>query len=263
MKIRLSRNSVILLLVVLLSVFALQSAYSQGIKRSLYENRKNILKANLTSLAFKNYQFQAERVLSRSISLNFTYANIPKGGVPLKDQILNLLENEEDEQVINMLNSAQIGYTSYIPEIRFYFGEGFGKGFYIGPFFKHSKYEIENAEILEYERDNGAFETLVTNGNVTSNTFGLLIGVQFNLSQSLVLDWWILGPNFGTHDGQLDGIASTPLSINEQLLLKDDLEDINFPLSETSIEISRDGVEMINKGNWGGLRAGLSLGLRF
>ena len=72
-----------------------------------------------------------------------------------------------------------------------------------------------------------------------------------------------MGPNFGTHSGELSGAASRPLSLNEQLLLKTQLEDIDIPLSDTTFEISSNGVEMVNKGNWGGVRAGLSLGVRF
>ena len=116
---------------------------------------------------------------------------------------------------------------------------------------------------MDYQRDDGFFESLVTEGNVSANTFGLLLGAQFNLGQRIVLDWWILGPNIGTHKGSLFGAPSRPLSSNEQLVLKNDLEDVNIPLSETTFEISSNGVEMTNKGNWGGVRAGLSLGFRF
>jgi len=225
--------------------------YSQENNSFKYERRRNILKVNLTSLALKNYQFQAERVLTRTISISFTYANLPEGDVPLKNQILNLLQDQDDE-VASILNSAQIGYTSYIPEVRFYLGKGYGKGVYLAPFYKYSKYKIRNAEILEYERDDGSFEALVTNGDVSANTFGLLLGAQFNLGRRIVLDWWIMGPNFGTHSGELSGATNRPLSPSEQLLLKNQLEDINVPLSETTFEIASSGVEMVNKGNWGG-----------
>jgi hypothetical protein len=250
------------LILLSLTIVSLNSVQSQSSDKNLFEKRKNILKANLTSLAFRNYQIQAERVLSRAISASFTYANLPEGDVPLKSQVLNLLDDEDDE-VASMLNSARIGYVSYIPEIRFYLGKGYGKGVYLAPFYKHSKYKIQNAEILEYERDDGSFEALVTNGDVSANTFGLLLGAQFNLGQRIVLDWWIMGPNFGTHSGKLIGTPSRHLSHNEQLILKNDLEDLNIPLSNTTIEISSNEVEMDNQGNWGGVRAGISLGVRF
>lgn len=247
-------------------IFSLNSVEAQGNGSLLYEKRKNILKVNMTSIAFRNYQFQAERVLTRAISISFTYANIPNGDVPFKDQLSNIifdLGDGADEEIDNMLYSASIGYSSYIPEVRFYLGKGYGKGVYIAPFYKHSKYRIQNAEILDYQRDDGSFEPLTTNGNVSANTFGLLLGAQFNLGQRIVLDWWILGPNFGTHNGVLFGVPRRLLSANEQLVLKNDLEDINIPLSETTIEISNNSIEMTNEGNWGGVRAGLSLGFRF
>ncbi len=236
---------------------------TQNPETPLYQNRRNLLKFNLTSIAFGNYQFQAERVLTRVISISFTYANIPEGSsIPFRDQILKRID-EEDEELVNMLNAMSVGYISYIPEVRFYLGKGFGKGIYLAPFYKHSKYNIENAEILEFERDDGTFEMLVTAGDISANTFGVLLGTQMNFGQRIVLDWWIMGPNFGTHSGELSGIPSRPLSVNEQQLLKTELEDINIPLSETTIEISSEGVEMANKGNWGGVRAGFNLGVRF
>jgi hypothetical protein len=227
-----------------------------------YQSRKNIVKMSLTSLAFRNYNFQAERVLNKTFSLALSYSFIPEGGIPFKDQIIDQID-EEDEETINVFETASLSYRSFTPEIRIYLGEGYGKGFYLAPFYRNAKYDISEADFYEFERDNGDFETLTINGNSTSNSFGLLIGWQFNLGQRIILDWWILGPHWGTSKGDFSGIPDTPLSPSEQLLLASDLEDIIVPGTDLTFEISSTEVKMDTKGNWGGIRAGLTLGVRF
>jgi hypothetical protein len=40
-----------------------------------------------------------------------------------------------------MFDNAELGYT-ITPEVRFYLGKGYGKGFYIAPFYRNLKYDI-------------------------------------------------------------------------------------------------------------------------
>jgi hypothetical protein len=227
----------------------------------LYQSRKNMFKFNATSLVFRNLQFQAERALNKTISLGFSFATISKGDIFFKDILLDAIGDDPD--IANMINSATVGYTSFTPEVRFYLGKGFGKGFYLAPFYRSSKYTIADAEVFEYELDDGNFETLVVNGDLNSNTFGLLIGVQFNLGSRVILDWWIMGPHYGNSSGTLTGISSRTLSQTEQDRLLAELNDIDVPLSDTTYEVSANGARMINDGPWGGIRSGLSLGVRF
>tara|TARA_R110002049_G_scaffold13497_2_gene58306 strand:+ start:502 stop:1290 length:789 start_codon:yes stop_codon:yes gene_type:complete len=226
-----------------------------------YQNKKNIVKLSLTSLAFGNYQFQYERVLNKTFSVGISYATIPKDGIPFGNTIKNLADDDPD--LINIIDNGNIGYTSFTPEIRIYTGKkGFGKGFYLAPFFRASKYTFDNIS-FEYDIDGGGTASLSTNGTLKANSFGLLLGSQFNLGKSIVLDWWIMGPHYGTSDGDLTGVSSETLSQTEQDALRDTLNDIDIPLVDIENNVNANGAEILISGPWAGVRAGLSIGYRF
>lgn len=86
----------------------------------------------MTSLVFSNFQLQYERSLTKRIGAVIGYSFIPKGGVPFQSQINELTSANEGTQ--GTFENAELGYRAITPEIRFYLGEGYGKGFYIAPF---------------------------------------------------------------------------------------------------------------------------------
>src|SRR3546814_10101184 len=55
-------------------------------------------------------------------------------------------------------------------------------------------------------------------GKLSTITGGLLFGAQWQLSERLYLDWWILGPSYGSANGQLT--ATTSLDGDEQQELR-------------------------------------------
>lgn len=224
-----------------------------------YQSKKNMVKLSLTSLAFRNYQFQYERVLNKTFSLAVSYSLIPEGGVPLKSVIEKFNDDPESK---NTLDRLTVAYSSFTPEIRMYLGKGYGKGFYFAPFFRASKYTIENLEI-DYELDSGNSNSLSIVGEIKTSTFGLLLGTQFNFGKHVSLDWWIMGPHYGSSKGNLEGISSQLLSETEQQVLLNELEDIEIPLSETQSEVSANGGKIKIDGPWAGIKSGISIGYRF
>jgi len=224
----------------------------------IYQSRKNLVKFNFTGLLLKNYQFQAERVLNKTFSLGLSYGFIPEGGIPWIDNIGDLVD---DEELMNTLGDATVSYSAISPEVRIYLGKGYGKGFYIAPFYRHSSYSFGNVNI-EFETDFSTRE-LAMDGDLKGNTFGLLLGTQFNLGNRLVLDWWILGPHYGGSKGNFKGIADQPLSGEEQDALLEELESLDIPLVDTAYTVDANGATMAIDGPFAGIRAGFSLGLRF
>ena len=231
--------------------------------REIYKERKNIPKFAPTGLVFGNFQFQYERVLNRKFSMALTYSTIPQGDLPFKDVISKAVESEEEEDDINRyIENTSLKYSSFTPELRIYFGDGYGKGFYLAPFYRHSEYSIKDIEIY-YDSDSGGEETMDTKGNISTNTFGLQIGSQFNLGSRLVLDWFIIGPHYGSGKGDLVGITEESLTENEQENLSGVLDEIDFPIGDFSHEVNSKGAKINIDGPWGGIRAGLALGYRF
>lgn len=232
-----------------------------SVKDDIDGPKKNNVKISLTSLAFKNFQLQYERSLTKRIGVVIGYSFINKGAVPFKSQLNELVSNNSEGQ--GMLNNAELGYSAITPEIRFYLGQGYGKGFYIAPFYRHLKYDISGIN-FEYNSDlSTQKEDIDMGGKLTANTFGLQFGAQFNLGKHIILDWWIVGPHYGTSKGDFVGKTDRLLTPYEQSELQRELDDIDLPLGDIKAKANANGATINISGPWGGVRSGLSLGYRF
>ena len=224
--------------------------------------KKNNFKISLTSLIFGNYQLQYERSLTKRIGLVVGYSFIPKGAVPFRTQLNDLTADNADTQGI--FENAELGYKAFTPEIRFYLGKGYGKGFYVAPFYRNVQYDINNVNFTFSSDVAGVTEqNLAMGGKLSANSFGLQLGAQFNLGKHIILDWWIVGPHYGTSKGDFVGITDRNLTTFEQQELKKELDNIELPLSDIKSEVNARGAKINVSGPWGGVRSGISLGYRF
>jgi len=240
--------------VLLLLFFA--SAYSQS-----SDDKKNIVKTNLTAYIFRNYNLTYERSLTSWLSIAVSYGKIPEGEVPLLNQFL-----KEDDSDYNF-NEAQFSNTQITIEPRLYLGKGYGHGFYFAPYYRQSKIQLDNVVYNMYF-GNDDFATPVTlSGKMNGNSFGLMLGSQWFLGKknNWVIDWWIIGGHYGTTDGNFDGISDRVLTPQEQVELKEALEDLDVSKAnfETTVTTNDRGAKMALTGPWAGLRSGLSFGYRF
>lgn len=218
--------------------------------------QKNMIKLNLPALALKNITVQYERAVAKKVSVAGTLRLMPKGSIPLKSTFINLADDPDTERQINNLS---IGNFAFMPELRYYFSKkGAFNGFYLGLFGNFASYNADVA--IEYD-DNGNTETIPMSGKITGTTVGLMIGTQFRLSKRLNLDWWILGPNYGSSKGTLTGTKT--MNAIEQQNLRDELADLEIPLTEFTYTVTGSGATMDFKGPWAGLRAGICLAIKF
>ena len=224
---------------------------------------RNVLKVNLTGLFLRNYGAQFERVLSHRISVGLSYRYMPEGPIPFKSTIIKHLDNP-DPETVDQINSLRISSSSITPEVRFYLGKkGWGRGFYLAPFYRYASHEVNNVTI-EYEDAVAGKSNMSMTGKMNSNTGGLLIGAQWDLGSNLVLDWWIIGPHFGAAKGDLTGVSSRLLTASEQADLKNELESIDFPFGiESHVTVNASGAQMKMSGPMAGVRAAIQLGVRF
>lgn len=244
------------LIPVLLLLFFM-SAYSQSKKK-----KKNIVKTNLTAYIFRNYNLTYERSLTSWLSIAVSYGKIPEGEVPLLNKFL-----KEDDSDYNF-NEAKFSNTQITIEPRFYLGKGYGHGFYLAPYYRQSKVQMDNVVYTLYIDDVDENAVPVTfSGKMTGNSFGLMLGSQWFLGKknNWVLDFWIIGGHYGTSEGNFDGISDRVLTQDEQVQLKESLEDIDLSGAkfETTITTNNHGGKMALTGPWAGLRSGLSFGYRF
>jgi Protein of unknown function (DUF3575) len=217
---------------------------------------KNMVKINLPALALKNITLQYERAVARKLTVAGTFRFMPKGSIPFKSTFIDLADDPETER---QLNNLKVGNIAFMPELRYYLSKkGAFRGFYLGLFASIAKYEAD--VLLEYD-DNGSTEFIPMSGSVTGITGGLMIGAQFKLSKSLSLDWWILGPNYGSSKGSLTGKKT--MDAADQQDLRDELHEMDVPLTEFTYHVDGNGARIDFKGPWAGVRAGICLGIRF
>lgn len=196
------------------------------------ENRQlNFFKINLFGIPLKNYSLQYERALSKRFSVAVAYRIMPSTGLPFKNLISDAIAEEagSDDAEVNEAKETILGLrvsgSAITPEVRLYVGKkGYGRGFYLAPFYRRATFETNNLA-FNFEDENNANEEISVNlnGKFTSNTGGLLMGAQWALGKYICLDWWILGAHFGNGEGNFRGVTNQTLTPSEQEDIRQEL----------------------------------------
>ncbi|MCF3108639.1 DUF3575 domain-containing protein [Niabella sp. CC-SYL272] len=223
--------------------------------------RLNRIRTNLTSIPLKNFSLQYERVLGKRFSAAISGRLMPESSLPLKRLILSAID--ENQVTKDLIGKMHVSNWAITPELRFYPGKkGYGQGWYIALFYRHAQY-TSNDFIVRYADYGGTDGTVLLSGKLVSNTGGLLLGLQKMLGKSLSLDLWLLGPHIGGGRGDFTGIPDRPLTADEQEELREALEDIQISHVRSSATVDSHFASLKLNGLWGGVRAGVSLGVRF
>lgn len=249
-----------------LFLFALLFAWSTGFAQTeeLADNEHtfnpNIVKINLAAIPIGNFSFQYERAVAKKISAAIGIRFMPKGNLPLKSIIKDVIDDDESWRHFENIKTSNFAIT---PEIRFYMGKSVFRGFYIAPFARIANYTVETPFEFEYDHpiEGPKEEIIPLDGKISTFTGGLMFGAQWKLPKSLYLDWWILGPHYGSSNGDIKG--SKNLSIEEQAGMREGLSDLDDISFVNGYEVDSSGAMVDIKGPWGGVRAGVALGFRF
>jgi hypothetical protein len=227
--------------------------------RSVNDKRlRNNFKVNLLGLVVRNFSFQYERIITKRISAAIGFRFMPEGKIPIVSNLAKALAID-DKDILDGLLEARINNLAITPELRIYLGrKGYGKGFYIAPFYRYSSYEIKNIPIQF-----GGDKPVVISGKIKTNTFGLLFGSHWSLSKRISLDWWLSGYQFGTHNGEMTGLAEKDLIPDQVVKLSENIKKITLPNVEYSTKVTNNSVRISTSGPWMALRTGLCLGIRF
>jgi len=224
------------------------------------EEAKNIVKWNVAALITKSYSFQYERAVGSRIAVALGYRNMPKSSIPFKGTINDAVDDQQTETTINNFRTSNFAIT---PEVRFYVGKkGVFQGFYLAPYVSYAKYSGEGPFQFDIPQLNRT-ETMNFKGDIDTYTAGLKIGAQFKLSKLVYLDWWIIGPNYGSAKGDL--YAQRNSNALEQAVIKQEIDNLieDLPLIKASSQVDANGANIRIKGPWAGARAGLNVGFRF
>lgn len=222
---------------------------------------KTFIKANIISPIIKNYGFQLEQVLSKRVSIAVGYRTMPNGNLPFKSNIVASSGGSTSTQ--EALDALMLQNTAITPEIRFYMGKkGYGRGFYMAPFFRSANYKVEGLS-FDYTNASNVNSSIALSGELKTATFGLQLGAQWSIGKNVCLDWWILGPHYGNAKGSMTGKSSQPLSATEQSSLNTELNNFSVPLADVSHTVNASGATINISGPWAGIKAGLMLGIKF
>ena len=223
-------------------------------------SQKDILKINLTSLALKNVSLQYEYILKKKMSLALGVRVMPNTAIPFENLLIKAV-GEDDEDTKSLIRISRIGNFAFTPEVRFYLGQGYGRGFYIAPYYRFVHF-TSNTMIVNYSEPGGPKRSLTMNGDMSAHTGGIMFGAQWMLGKRVALDWWIIGAHYGTESGKFIGIPSQALSASEQADVRQTLNNIDIPLVDKNVDVTANSVTVNTTGGFGALRAGLLLGIR-
>ena len=248
------------LLCISLTQLQAQTAPSSDEPKSKHE-QVNMVKLNLTGIALKNYSLQYERTLSRKFSVALCVRTMPGTTLPFKNAIVDQVGND-DPDTKNTIETFELSNFAITPEVRLYLSKkGYGRGFYLAPFYRYASFKTSTLN-FDYE-GTGTSGTISLSGKLTANTAGLMLGAQWALGKHFSLDWWILGPHYGSGTGDFAGKSSRTLTTEEQTDLRDQLNDLDIPLTDKTVNVNANGASLKLDGPWGGIRAGILLGFRF
>lgn len=247
-------KKIILLLCFIAAISINSKASDEKDSSKVISGHKNLIKINLPTLAIRTYALEYERAIGKKIALSFGYRFMPKGAIPMKDRIIEVLDDPSIADQINTFNTSNSAIT---PQIKFYFGKDIFKGFYLAPFARIATYKFSG----DFRFDiNNTKQSMPLDGELNTITGGLELGMQFRLGKKIHLNF-NFGPQFGSAKGDFKG--SRTLNAQEQQALRDELNGLVIPFADTEVTVNGTGANLNLSGPWGGLKGGIMLGFRF
>ena len=215
--------------------------------------KMNIVKTNVSAFAFRNVNLTYERIFSQKFSVAAGFGTVAKGNIPFSKSFVKDTEFE----------NAEISQNNFTLEPRIYFGAGYGRGFYLAPYYRHTTFNVENVTV-NVNANNQSVPVDIS-GKANGNSGGLMLGTQWFLGKSdnWVLDLWFAGAHYGAGKGDFRANSSRVLTADEQAALKRTIEDLDIPYVEYTVTTDANGANIDVDGPWAGLRSGVSLGYRF
>lgn len=220
----------------------------------------NIVKLNVTSLLLKNVSLQYERILTKHMSVAMGLRLMPKSRLPFSNAIENSI-GDEDPETLKFVQDTRVGGFAITPEFRYYVGAGYGKGFYLAPYLRYQRFNIES--IYAFEDDQNTIQNIDFKGDYNNFGIGLMVGSQFMLGKYITLDWWILGPQYGSNKLNLRA-SGFNLSDDDVNTLRNDITDVEFLGIKPETDISNTNATIKASKGFAAIRGfGLCLGFRF
>jgi hypothetical protein len=226
---------------------------------------QNLIKFNVTGVLIQNYMLQYERVINKKQSIAFTFDLAPNVPLPFKSTLLkDFGSNSDASRAI-----AETVYKKYIAtlEYRFYFNGNAPKGLYFAPFLRYMN--MSQSNVYTFTPSDGQLHTADMHSNFNGFGVGFLIGDQFTLGPHFALDWWIIGPFYGTNINA-NFVGTDPkmgdMSAQDLANVENNIQNIKLPLYKVTAVATpaTNTLEAKVSGPYYGVRAfGLAFAYRF
>ena len=254
-------------LTVLAFVFISLAGFSQEpsyLSEGALVDGKTIGKLNVTSLFMKTGGLSVERIITKNLSAVAGISFMPSSSIPFVNTIASM--SDADAETSDALMGIRINTFSFSPELRIYPGKGYGRGFYISPYYKYEKFGLSDL-LVEFELDNRT-EDIAFDGGIHTHSAGVLLGYQWLLgkSQNIIIDWTILGAHYGGSSGNFHGKYSGTLTPDERAQAQDAIDETfaDLPIIKAEGKINNDNTADVTvSGPWAFLRGSVSVGFRF
>ena len=226
---------------------------------------RTVVKMNVTSLFFNNYNFTVERALTRKISGSVGFRFMPStsiGSIKAGRKLAELVGEDIEELTWNHLLLSNKALTA---EVRFYGGRKPGpRGFYFGLYGRYADFDVKYD--YTYEGNSGDY-LIPVRADLKGFGGGITFGVQWLIGKRVALDWHILGGHWGKLNGRGNGNADlSTMSQQEKQDLQREIEDF-LPYrgnkKTVSGEVNDNGIKATASGPFAGLKTGISLGISF
>jgi hypothetical protein len=219
-----------------------------------FSQKNTTIKWAPAALAMGKISFGSELSLKGKNALTI-YA-----GIPFAKQ--HTITYDKDKSNIRLQTfSLMAGYRHYLskkPDL----------GFYIEPFAKFTAHK-GSGQLL------GSLGTksVILQSQEKYNGFGLgaQLGFQFKVGKSIVIDWFLLGPEINTasFNSSFKDTGASNWSENDAVEIKNDVEDVlkDIPVAGKKIKVEVNAGQKLVTGDFSalvpGIRSGLSVGWRF
>lgn len=227
--------------------------------------KQHVFKLNVPSLAVATFSLQYEFFPMNWLSLNLGYKFTPNRGMVAKDKVIDIIDDSNSGKGLSnpfqkFFEDFEFKGNAVTPEIRFYLGEGYGKGFYLGPFARIDHYKFTSAYAFRTLSEN---YTIDFEGKHKAFGYGLNIGAQFPIGQHFTIDTFI-GPYLSNVKIDFHSTSNYQLTDQEVELFREELNEFQLPNGTTDIVLSNSSAQAkLTADQFFNLRVGLAVGYRF
>lgn len=238
-------------------------------KKKEYVYPSNVIKLNLSSLLFKAVGLQYEHKVRKNMSLALGVIYRPKSR-SFYNKLLGgndtVFTSGLSPETKAMFASSRYRSLMITPEFRYYFRKKAPKGLYLAPFFRGTFDRLS----FDYSyHEDGTFNLRTASARLNSSSIGggILFGYHLITKKKLSIDFWFLGPWYGSSTYKINSTVDTK-KINEfeRAIVSSNMEDIYNLAGSTAhqIEWNANGFSgKYKKGTLGLRMIGINLGYNF